>query len=91
MHYELTAQQKLAAMAMRFYDGIVWKPQKGDYYTSSRNDLELYRVVDVRDGKVFTEYCASPGSPVAEWPEDEFTTDGFGIYRVWVYPAILDT
>lgn len=85
--YKLTAEQKLQALALKFYQDHQWVPKAGDYYTSSRADLELYRVVKVEGGVIYTEYCASPGE-LAEWPEAEFTQNGFGPRRVYV-PAGL--
>lgn len=79
----LTYDQKLKALAFRFYQGHVWKPKAGDYYTTSRADLELYRVADIVDGKVFTEYATRPGV-LTEWDEATFTTEGFGPMRVYV-------
>jgi len=91
MQYEkLTEQQKLHALAARFYEELEWKPKAGDYYTTSRADLELYRVVDVKDGVVFTEYCTSPGVNIAEWPESEFIAEGFGPKRVYVPGYVLE-
>jgi hypothetical protein len=89
MAMQLTATQKLHAMAHRFYSRQPWTPQPGDFYTSSRADLELYKVVDVRDGKVLTTYLPEGGT-VAEWPADEFLADHtFGYARVhvpaWVF------
>lgn len=84
----LTFSQKLNALAHRFYQGAAWVPKSGDYYTTSRADLELYRVVDIQDGKVYTEYCTRPGV-LTEWPESEFTTQGFGPKRVWVPDWVL--
>lgn len=87
MPTRLNEQQKLQALARRFYQDMKWTPQPGDYYTTSRADLELYQVVDVRDGKVFTRYCEGSDA-IAEWDADGFTTEGFGIRRVHV-PAFL--
>ena len=52
----LTKNQKLQALEFRFYQEGTWYPKAGDLYTTARNDLEVYRVVDVRDGLVITEY-----------------------------------
>lgn len=83
MPTELTESQKLEALAVRFYNGIEWHPKAGDFYTSSRPDLELYRVAKIVDGKIYTEYCTSPGQ-LAEWDLEGFTTEGFGDCRVHV-------
>lgn len=86
---KLTPDQKLQALAARFYQGLEWVPKAGDLYTTSRADLEVYRVVDVRGGKVITEYTEDGNGP-SEWPVEEFTTEGFGPKRVWIPPFILD-
>jgi hypothetical protein len=88
---KLTEWQKLHALAMRFYSGYQWRPKAGDYYTTSRADLELYQVVDIKDGKVYTKYCdpAKQGG-IAEWPEDEFLSPTtFGYARVYVHREFL--
>ena len=41
---QLTEWQKIEAMALRFYSELQWVPKAGDYYTTSRADLELYRI-----------------------------------------------
>ena len=84
---QITAEQKLQALALKFYQGHQWQPKAGDYYTTSRADFELYRVVKVETGVVYTEYCTNPGE-ISEWPETEFTKYGFGPKRVYV-PAGL--
>ena len=88
IHTELTPMQKLEAMAHRFYRGAQWTPKAGDYYTTSRADLELYRVVKIEGDKLFTEYCTSPGV-LTDWPADSFTTEGFGPRRVHVPDFIM--
>lgn len=89
MYTSLTAKQKLYALSGKYYNNIGWLPKKGDYYTSSRHDLELYRVVDVTDDKIYTQYCSNVGN-TAEWDINGFTTEGFGVYRVFVPNWILD-
>lgn len=88
---KLTETQKLEALAARFYQGLEWKPKAGDLYTTSRADLEVYEVVDVTGGKVFTRYTEGGDWGVSEWPEAEFLTEGFGPNRVWVPPHVLST
>lgn len=85
----LTPSQKLSALSMRFYSGQQWEPKAGDYYTTPRDDLELYRVVKIENGKVYTEYCDRECS-LAEWDEDGFTTKGFGVHRVHVPLIVLE-
>lgn len=89
MYTSLTAEQKLAALAARFYDGVEWRPKAGDYYTTSRADLELYRVVKVENGKLYTEYRTNPGQ-LSEWDYAGFTTEGFGDRRVHVPDYVLN-
>jgi vacuolar-type H+-ATPase subunit I/STV1 len=90
----LTERQKLNALANRFYNGIKWEPKKGDYYTTSRSDLELYQVVEVTDDKVKTTYL-TPNSQISEWDKDKFLTEGFGANRVhvpnWVIEYLEET
>ena len=85
----LTERQKLEALAYRFYQNSAWKPKAGDHYTTSRADLELYRVAKIEGGRIFTEYCTQPGV-LSEWAADGFTTEGFGPRRVWVPDALLE-
>ena len=85
---KLTQQQKLEAMAARFYQGMEWQPKAGDLYTTSRADLEVYRVISVENGVVTTEYTEN-GTEPSEWPEAEFLTEGFGPNRVWIPPHVL--
>ena len=86
----LTYSQKLEALSLRFYQGMTWNPKAGDYYTTSRADLELYRVVEVEDGTVKTQYCDQRNTDaVASWPVEEFTSAGFGPKRVWVPDFVL--
>lgn len=85
---KLTQDQKLQALALRFYQDLEWSPSPGDFYTTSRADLEVYQVVEVEDGIVKTRYTENT-EEISEWPEDEFLTAGFGPKRVWVPDFIL--
>lgn len=80
---KLTYQQKLDALAYRFYQGAAWEPKAGDFYTTRRADLELYQVVSVEGGVVRTRYTEGSDA-ISEWPEGEFLTGGFGPKRVFV-------
>jgi hypothetical protein len=69
----LTPWQKLEALSMRYYGCVVWEPNAGDFYTTSRADLELYQVVDVTDTEVITRYCTpNTRAEDAQCPRDEF-------------------
>jgi len=85
----LTEKQKLAALALRFYQGFQWAPIAGDYYTTSRNDLELYRIVREDETHYYTSYLPL-GREESAWPKSEFTKEGFGVHRVFVPPFILE-
>lgn len=74
---------KLQAMALKYYSGVIWEPKAGDYYTSSRADLELYQVVKVTEKYVYTRYL-TPNSAIQEWDKEGFTKQGFGVNRVHV-------
>jgi hypothetical protein len=80
----LTYKQKLQALSSKYYDGLEWQPKKGDYYTTSRNDLELYQIVDENETTFFTNYCGEKKSPEPhEWLKTEFL-ENFGVNRVYV-------
>lgn len=85
---KLTYQQKLDALAYRFYQGAQWEPKAGDFYTTSRADLELYQVVAIENGVVKTRFTEGSDA-IAEWPEAEFLTGGFGPKRVFVPPWVI--
>lgn len=81
----LTERQKLLALEHRFYNHQKWIPKEGDYYTSTRSDLELYRVVGINETKIFTVYADENRSEtISEWDKETFLTEGFGINRVHV-------
>jgi hypothetical protein len=85
----LTQWQKLQALSEKYYSYAVWNPRVGDYYTSSRADLELYQIVDEDDEYFYTIYCNNPNGERAQWRKEEFTTEGFGLNRVFVHKAIM--
>jgi hypothetical protein len=85
---KLTHQQKLDALAFRFYQDGKWTPKAGDFYTTSRADLELYQVVSVENGVVRTRYTEGSDT-ISEWAEGEFLTEGFGPRRVFVPEWVL--
>lgn len=87
----LTERQKLQALAMKYYSGIKWEPKTGDHYTTCRDDLELYQVIEATDAEIVTMYCdpAMSAEPT-RWTKDEFLAPGtFGVFRVWVHPCLL--
>lgn len=92
----LTEKQKLQALALKYYQNTIWTPEAGHFYTTSRDDLELYYIVKIENGIVFTCYTRQynfsdvAATPMAEWPIEEFTTKDFGLRRVWVPPFVLN-
>jgi len=78
-----TTDMKLQALALKYYHGVNWEPKTGDYYTTSRADLELYQVVRVTEKYIYTRYL-TPDSAFTEWDKDGFTKEGFGVNRVHV-------
>lgn len=82
-HPVLTAEMKLEAFAVKYYNGLQWNPKKGDYYTTTRADLELYQVHDIDEDFVYTIYTDRE-CEVQRWDKDKFTTQDFGIRRMWI-------
>lgn len=84
-HPVLTTEIKLQVFAAKFYQGMFWEPKKGDYYTTTRADLELYQVVDVDERFVYTKYTYDVESKnISKWEKDKFLTHGFGTRRMWI-------
>lgn len=90
-YISLTTDQKLNALAFKYYQGAKWEPKTGDYYTTSRNDLELYQIVEANEKVVRTRYCdPQRGDAITDWPTERFLLD-FGVNRVFVPDWILNT
>ncbi len=93
----LTKDEKLQALANRYYGKINqdWEPKVGDFYTTSRADLELYQIVSIQDGQIGTIYrdpARSPGRDVSYWPASTFLSlTTFGANRVhvpnWIFAS----
>jgi hypothetical protein len=88
MYTGLTETQKLRALGAKYYQGLVWQPKAGDYYTTCRFDLELYKIVREDDEHLYTKYLDRECSE-AKWPKAKFLED-FGVKRVWVPEWILE-
>lgn len=87
----LTVKQKMLALSNAMYQGgVPWTPAPGDYYTSSRPDLELYLVVCVNETHISTMYTDG-SDDVMHWPKAGFLTEGFGPNRIHVPKWILDS
>lgn len=83
MYTELTHSQKLAALSHKFYQGAEWVPAVGDYYTTARNDMQLYQIVREDDVYFYTSYLPL-GCELSAWHKEGFTDKGFGPKRVHV-------
>lgn len=86
---KLTYQQKLEALSYRFYQSGQWAPKAGDFYTTSRADLEVYQVVSVEGNIVRTRFTEGSDA-ISEWPEAGFLTEGFGPRRVYVPEWVMN-
>ncbi len=87
---KLTVNQKMHALSNSMYQGgVKWIPKEGDYYTSSRADLEVYQIISIKNGKIKTIYTDSESEPM-EWDEATFLTEGFGKNRIHVPNWILN-
>lgn len=87
---KLTPYQKMQAISEAFYcGGVKWLPTKGDYYTTVRNDLELYQILDEDDENFYTIYCTDVQQRTSAWKKTEFLTHGFGPNRIQVRKYII--
>ena len=68
MKTKLTSEQKLTALSLKHFSDLEWIPKKGDYYTTSRDDLELYKIVDETHFLIMTKYCdPDRGDEISKW------------------------
>ncbi len=79
---------KLAALDWRFYQHQSWRVQAGDLYSLTRNDCELYKVLNVEGGLTFT-MVVNNSNELCEMQEQtadtaEFLHGGFAECRVHV-------
>ncbi len=82
----ITPTQKLAAISHKYYQHAVWEPKIGDYYTIVRNDAKLFQIVGeelMDDVLTFVVHC-NEYDDANYFRARDFTTDGFGLNRVWV-------
>jgi hypothetical protein len=87
----LTERQKLAVIGYNYYSGGKerWEPKVGDYYTTPRADLDLYRIVREDEDNFYTVYCHTENCTEAQWKKDEFLK-GFGEFRIHVHEFVFD-
>ncbi len=85
--FGITDRQKLAAFAARFYQGMQWSPKVGDYYTMSRADNQLCRIVGEDEKNFYITISWLDGKKSTHDPtpfgKSTFNTEGFGLNRVW--------
>ena len=88
----LTPEEKLQAISLKYYQFYTWIPKKGDYYTSVRNDLELYQIIDEDEEYYYTNYCDPiKQQSISKWKKEEFLDNNtFGKYRVFIANWILN-
>lgn len=85
----ITKNQRLDAFSMKYYQRFTWKPRKGDYYCIARNDDLVARIVNECDEYFYTKSNMQNEECEADrWEKEKFLED-FGIYRVYLHPAIL--
>ena len=89
-----TLEQKMAALAMRFYQGMKWEPKVGDHYCLTREGTELFTITRTDGENFFIQRVYAPGQTESHeqqdpWPIAKFQED-FGVNRVWVHPIILE-
>jgi len=89
MKKNLTVDQKLAALSLKYFDGYIWLPKAGDYYTTCRNDLELYKIEKEDENNFYTIYCNIENCELTPWKKELFLKE-FGIYRIFVPNFILN-
>lgn len=92
----LNERQKIAALAMRFYQGMKWEPKVGDYYCLSREGLEMFQITRSDGENFYITKVYDPGQNVTlfgelqdPWKITDFQ-EGFGKNRVWVHPIVLE-
>jgi hypothetical protein len=88
---ELTPWQKLHTLSYNYYQGARkrWIPAVGDYYTSCRADLQLYRIVREDEKSFYTVYCNQPEQIESWWLKIDFL-NSFGEYRCHVSEHIFE-
>ena len=81
----LTPEQKMLVTSIAFYSGQKdkWIPNVGDYYTTPRADLELYKIVEEDEDNFYTVYCHNLESGKAKWLKKDFLKY-FGVNRIHV-------
>lgn len=87
---DIAPNQKLAALSLKYYQGYDWIPEVGHYFTLSRDDFELFKIISFDEEiEVFT--VANCGNDeIFEVKKDDFLT-GFGENRCWVPEWIFNS
>lgn len=82
----ITDKQKLTAMAYRFYQNAKWEPKVGDYYTITRDDNQLCRIVGESETMFWVKLSWPDGqvSVASEFEKEGFATKDFGLNRIFV-------
>lgn len=82
----ITDKQKLNAMAFTLYQHSKWEPKVGDYYTITRADNQLCRIVGEGEETFWVKLSWPTGqvSEASEFPKEGFNTKDFGVNRIYV-------
>lgn len=83
-------RQKIAALAMRFYQHLEWQPKVGDYYCLTREGLELFQIARTDGANFYISKVLPEFFEMQDAWEIETFKQGFGDNRVWVHPAVLE-
>lgn len=87
----ITDRQKLQAFEFKFYQGAKWEPKVGDYYTITRADNQLCRIVDEDEENFYVKLSWLDGQVgnATPFPKQGFNTEGFGTNRIhcpdWIF------
>jgi len=87
--YKMTMRQKLTAIHLKYYQGMEWCPQEGDYFTTMRADLVLFHIAKIEGRRVIVSCCTD--STESEFDLGSFTTGGIGSLRVHVPKLVLES
>lgn len=84
---QLTDNQKLMAIEMKYYQGMKWSPKVGDVYVIVRADKKVFRIEKIEDGQVY--FSCNEYDSIGNFPLEGFADKDFGVNRVFVPEFIL--
>jgi len=86
----LTCQQKLHCFGLKYFQNYEWKPEIGDYFTTTRADLELFQITRIEERNVFWINAKEPNSLEQRDDLSGFSCLGQGSIRLYVPDFILE-